>query len=99
MPPVMTCPNDQRLRALFQGETPPDDVNAFADHLERCPRCAEAADQLLARDTVREALRSQATVDDRPGRPEVEALVGKLLQAPPFASAAAPPTLGTTDTF
>ena len=82
---VSACPDERQLQSILQGKASPEVQEAFADHLEQCPDCAEKLDQSLVGDTLMEALQSQATMPDHPSDSAVKALVTGLLQQGPAA--------------
>lgn len=76
MPQVTSCPDAQAFQRVLGGHVGAADAERLAEHLELCGRCADTVEQLLASDTLREALQrgGEAQGDD----PVVVRLMEKL---------------------
>jgi serine/threonine protein kinase/Leucine-rich repeat (LRR) protein len=73
------CPSDSEIQQLLRAECPPEQLESFAEHLERCSRCGDALDRLLAGDTLLEAARAQSTAVAY-GNPYVQSLLSRINQ-------------------
>src|SRR5882724_4926412 len=59
MPTVSSCPEGHVFQQLLGGEIPLAKGEPLLRHLEACGRCAETVEQLMASDTVVDAIRRQ----------------------------------------
>ena len=83
------CPDAARLAALLGGRLPHHDVERLAEHLEGCPACARAAQQIGVDDPLVATLRSVGPTVLAAEEPRVAALIGSLCRlVPPKADAA-----------
>src|SRR5262249_59934240 len=65
---VTGCPSEPELLAFHLGTAPAETLDQVADHLECCPRCEAALQELDARtDPVLAALRKPVALDEAQG--------------------------------
>jgi serine/threonine protein kinase len=87
----MLCPDPERLKAYLEARATPEE----AAHIERCPICLQALEQLeRPADDLESAVRSAAAEPDY--SPEENRLGGTVGQPPPAGSSDAHPTAPPT---
>src|SRR4051812_17935188 len=76
--PADVCRDPADLARALAAPLTPDDADALAAHLERCDRCAAAADRLLAADALTALLRSHSRAAAATSGPSVQALIDRV---------------------
>ncbi len=100
MQPILTCPDDQKLRHLAHDDAPAAEVEAFAEHLGECSSCAERLDALGVQTDLIAALGAGAA-PPLPLDAGIEAAMvrlRKLASDPSAVSAGAYSTISTENT-
>jgi Leucine-rich repeat (LRR) protein/tRNA A-37 threonylcarbamoyl transferase component Bud32 len=90
MAALLCCPYTEKLQQLVAGETHPDEFQAFADHLEQCPCCAEQLEHLEAYRKLMEDVRQGVRVAPKYWAEETMGLDSPKL--PPGTDAGGPHT-------
>jgi serine/threonine protein kinase/WD40 repeat protein len=80
------CPDRDTFDRLRLGRLPVEDMEALAQHLERCERCVAVVQALQLADPLVPLLQTQARSDVRPEQGLVERLIHELKDLQPSAS-------------
>src|SRR5689334_19271191 len=84
MPANSVCPDPSLFRSVVQGERSAAEIDALAEHVEDCPRCAEAVERILpSGETLAEVLGVDTKPDEEDEDPAVQGLIERMQQMRP----------------
>jgi tetratricopeptide (TPR) repeat protein len=77
---LVSCPDDEQLQQVLQGQATPEVAEELACHLETCGRCGETVDRLLKQDQLVELLGRRPEIPPENESVTLQHLIGRLRQ-------------------
>src|SRR5690242_686309 len=73
------CPTLPDYQQLLLGLLPEREAERVEEHVLHCPACVQTVQEVLAGDTLVEALRAQPAVAEKPEQDVIDGLIRQLL--------------------
>jgi serine/threonine protein kinase/WD40 repeat protein len=93
------CPSREHLVEFALGKSAADSIDTVGEHLEGCPACLAALDDLSAKDTLTDVVGTHASILDAREQDAVRQLVAKVRSLHPAASHVSVSAGGNTSAF